>query len=144
MWRSAAHPGFQDLQGFGRRKIEASSEEMVNDIIYQMGALREFAGLHDRPLQHVKPHGALYMALAVDEAASRLFVNMMRRASPDTFIYCMGASQTYKIASELGHPVVREFYADREYDTTGRIVFTRKPDDYDPGQGRRAGGSRLP
>lgn len=129
-----AHPGFLDLQGFGRRKIEASAEEMSNDIVYQMGALREFARLYDRPLQHVKPHGALYMALAADAAASLLFVNTMRRVAPDTFIYCMGASETYRIAAQAGQPVVREFYADREYDTTGKIVFTRKPDDYDPGK----------
>ncbi|ARM90926.1 MULTISPECIES: 5-oxoprolinase subunit PxpA [Rhizobium] len=127
-----AHPGFRDLQGFGRRKIEASAEEMVNDIIYQIGALREFARLHGAPLQHVKPHGALYMALAANDVASALFVGIMRRAAPDTFIYCMGASETYKSALRAGHPVIREFYADREYDTTGKIVFTRKPDDYKP------------
>lgn len=127
-----AHPGFRDLQGFGRRRIEASAEEMVNDIVYQIGALREFARLHGANLQHVKPHGALYMALAADTAASTLFVDTMRRVAPDTFIYCMGASETYRIAARQGHPVVREFYADREYDTTGKIVFTRKPDDYNP------------
>ncbi|OVE86853.1 lactam utilization protein LamB [Agrobacterium tumefaciens] len=127
-----AHPGFRDLQGFGRRKIEASAEEMVNDIIYQIGALREFVRLHGATLQHVKPHGALYMALAANKTASTHFVKTMRTVAPDTFIYCMGASETYRVASELGHPVVREFYADREYDTTGKIVFTRKPDDYNP------------
>lgn len=127
-----AHPGFRDLQGFGRRKVEASAEEMVNDIIYQVGALREFARLHGGTLQHVKPHGALYMALAADEAASAAFVNAMRKAAPDLLIYCMGASATYRIASQAGHPVIREFYADRDYDTTGRIVFTRKPGHHDP------------
>ena len=126
------HPGFRDLHGFGRRKVEASVEEMVNDIIYQIGALREFARLHGGTLQHVKPHGALYMALAASDAASTAFVNAMRKVAPDTFIYCMGASATYRTAAQTGHPVIREFYADREYDTTGKIVFTRKPDDHNP------------
>lgn len=126
------HPGFRDLQGFGRRRIVQSTEEMINDIIYQVGALREFAHVHGATVQHVKPHGALYMELAANEAASTTFVKLMRRIAPDTFIYCMGASATYRIARELGQPVVREFYADREYDSTGKIVFTRQPDDYNP------------
>ena len=126
------HPGFHDLQGFGRRRIEQSTEEMINDITYQVGALREFARARGAEIQHVKPHGALYMELAANEAASTAFVELMKRIAPEAFIYCMGASSTYRIAKELGQPVVREFYADREYDSTGRIVFTRKPDDYNP------------
>ena len=56
-----AHPGYADLQGFGRRTISAKPEELVNDVIYQTGALREFGRRHGIGLQHVKPHGALYM-----------------------------------------------------------------------------------
>lgn len=126
------HPGYRDLHGFGRRKVEAGVDETINDIIYQVGALREFVRLHGGTIQHVKPHGALYMALAADEAASTAFVDVMKLLAPDTFIYCMEASATYRIASKAGHPVVREFYADREYDKTGKIVFTRKPDDCNP------------
>lgn len=127
-----AHPGYHDLVGFGRRKISASDDEMVNDILYQVGALREFAARHGTSVQHVKPHGAMYMELAENESASRAFVETMRTLMPQTFIYCMGASATYRIAKELGQPVIREFYADREYDRSGRIVFTRKPDNYKP------------
>lgn len=127
-----AHPGFHDLVGFGRRKIIASADEMVNDIIYQLGALREFVTRHGSSIQHVKPHGALYMELAANEPASRAFVETMKALAPETYIYCMGASATYRVAKELGHPVIREFYADREYDKSGQIVFTRNPDDYNP------------
>ncbi len=59
-----AHPGYRDLQGFGRRRIDGSTAELVNDIVYQVGAIREFAKRHGAHLQHVKPHGALYMELA--------------------------------------------------------------------------------
>ena len=69
-----AHPGFRDLVGFGRRHIAAPAIELVNDMLYQLGALREFARLQGLSLQHVKPHGALYMHLARDEVAARLFV----------------------------------------------------------------------
>jgi 5-oxoprolinase (ATP-hydrolysing) subunit A len=128
-----AHPGYRDLQGFGRRKISGSGEEFVNDIIYQVGALREFARRHGANLQHVKPHGALYMELAANEALSRAFVQFMRVVAPTAFIYCLGVSETYRVACEAGQPVIREFYADRDYDRSGSIVFTRRADKPDPG-----------
>lgn len=127
-----AHPGFRDLLGFGRRFIGAGAEELVNDIVYQVGALREFARRHDLRLQHVKPHGALYMHAARDEAFSRTLVDMLRRTAPDMALYCMGSSVTCEVARSAGHPTVREFYADRDYDRTGSIVFTRRVGALDP------------
>ena len=127
-----AHPGYRDLQGFGRRKINGTKDEIVNDVIYQVGALREFARRHGASLQHVKPHGALYMELAANEALSRSFVQSMRTIAPSVFIYCMGISQTYRVARDAGHPVIREFYADRDYDRTGSIVFARRVDRLNP------------
>ena len=67
-----AHPGYRDLQGFGRRYIRTSTEELVNDIVYQIGAIREFGRRYGIPLQHVKLHGALYMEAAVNEELSQL------------------------------------------------------------------------
>ena len=54
-----AHPGFPDLQGFGRRNMNLSYEEVKNYVIYQIGALEAFARKEGKSLQHVKPHGAL-------------------------------------------------------------------------------------
>ena len=125
------HPGYRDLQGFGRRRIAGSNDELINDIVYQIGAVREFARRHGGSIQHVKPHGALYMELADNEPFSRAFVDLMRTIAPDAFIYCMGASVTYRIAREMGQPVVREFYADRDYHRDGKIVFARKVDRFD-------------
>lgn len=121
-----AHPGFRDLVGFGRRHIAAPAIELVNDMLYQLGALREFARLQGLSLQHVKPHGALYMHLARDEAAARLFVETLQRLEPELLLYCMPGSATWRIGRELGQPLVREFYADRDYDRSGSIVFTRR------------------
>jgi len=130
--RIGVHPGYRDLQGFGRRRIVGTAEENVNDIVYQIGALREFARRHDAEIQHVKPHGALYMELAADEVMSKAFVQIMRKLAPEAFIYCMGASATYRAAVALGQPVIREFYADREYNASGFIVLTRRGDTYEP------------
>jgi UPF0271 protein len=127
-----AHPGYRDLQGFGRRKIEGTPRELVNDMIYQVGAVREFARRHGARLQHVKPHGALYMEMAVNDELSQIFVQYMRTVEPNAYIFCMGGSATYRVAKEAGQPVVREFYADRDYDDSGSIVFTRDAGRPDP------------
>lgn len=129
-----AHPGFRDLVGFGRRHIAAPATELVNDMLYQLGALREFARLHGLALQHIKPHGALYMHLARDEEAARLFVETLQRVDPNLLLFCMDGSATCRWAEALGQPVVREFYADREYDVTGSIVFIRRVTAWDPEQ----------
>ncbi|MFE3836427.1 5-oxoprolinase subunit PxpA [Pseudogemmobacter sonorensis] len=121
-----AHPGYRDLIGFGRRRIDASPEELVNDILYQVGALREFGRLHGVPLQHIKPHGALYMEAARNENLSLHLVETLRRTSPEVAIFCMDVSETCAVARRLDQPVVREFYADRDYDDSGSIVFTRR------------------
>jgi UPF0271 protein len=127
-----AHPGYRDLQGFGRRKINGTSREIVNDLIYQVGALREFARRHDVPVQHIKPHGALYMELAANADLSQLFIQYMRTAAPNMFVFCMDRSATCLAAQEAGQPIVREFYADRDYGDTGWIVFTRDAGRPDP------------
>lgn len=127
-----AHPGYRDLQGFGRRRIDGSAAELVNDIIYQVGALKEFAKRHGVRLQHVKPHGALYMELAGNDELSDAFIAYMRKVEPDTPILCMGMSRTYELARQAGQPVAREFFADRDYGDDGAIVFTRRVGRLDP------------
>lgn len=121
-----AHPGYNDLQGFGRRYIKASSEELVNDVVYQIGAIREFGRRYGVPLQHIKPHGALYMEAAVNEELSQLLIDTLQKTCSSAIIFCMGASKTYEIAKQSGHPVAREFYADRDYSNSGSIVFKRQ------------------
>lgn len=127
-----AHPGFRDLVGFGRRHLQAPADELVNDMVYQLGALREFARLAGTQLQHIKPHGALYMHAARDEALSRALVAALQAIEPTLKLYCMGSSVTCAVARAAGQPVVREFYADRDYDMSGSIVFTRRVGALDP------------
>lgn len=129
-----AHPGYADLQGFGRRAINASPEELVNDMLYQIGALREFGRRHGVPLQHVKPHGALYMTCAGDEDLSRQLIDALQVTGPELFVYCMSVSRTFGVARDAGQPVVREFYADRDYDRSGSIVFARKMRPLEPAE----------
>lgn len=129
-----AHPAYWDLQGFGRRFMKCSNEELVNDIVYQIGSLREFCRRHGVRLLHVKPHGALYMEAAKNESLSNHLIEVLRVCAPDLMLFCMDISLSYQVARSLGQPVIREFYADRDYDNSGSIVFARKVAQADPDQ----------
>ena len=119
------HPGFRDLVGFGRRHIEASATELVNDALYQLGALREFARLNGVDLQHFKLHGALYMHAARDEEFATALISALQIVDPELPVLVMGGSVIDDVARDRGQPVIREFYADRHYGENGQIVFTR-------------------
>ncbi len=114
-----AHPGFRDLVGFGRRHIHAPAQELVDDMLYQLGALREIARAQGVTLQHIKPHGALYMAPGPRRRSRpAVWCKTCNCIEPTLLLYCMPNSVIWRVAKELGQPVVREFYADREYDLT--------------------------
>jgi 5-oxoprolinase (ATP-hydrolysing) subunit A len=119
------HPGYRDLVGFGRREMDVPPDEIHDEIIYQLGALREFARYYDMEVQHVKPHGALYMVAARDEELSRAIIEAIQRVDSGLLLFCMQASVTYQLAQKMDQPVVAEFYADREYNDDAQIVFTR-------------------
>src|ERR687897_462446 len=119
------HNGYRDLVGFGRREIGVSPDEIHDELIYQLGALREFARLYDMEVQHVKPHASLYMVAARDEEISRAIIEAIQRVDPGLLLFCMQASLTYEVAQRMDQPVAAEFYADRAYNDEGQIVFTR-------------------
>jgi 5-oxoprolinase (ATP-hydrolysing) subunit A len=120
------HNGYRDLMGFGRVEMSVTPDEVHDELIYQLGALREFARYYDMEVQHVKPHASLYMTAARDEEISRAIIEAIQRVDPDLVIYCMQASVTYEVARKLDQPVATEFFADRDYNDEGQIVFTRK------------------
>jgi 5-oxoprolinase (ATP-hydrolysing) subunit A len=127
------HSGYKDLVGFGRREMQMSPDEVQDELIYQLGALREFARYYDMEVQHVKPHGSLYMVAARNEELSRAIIEAVQRVDPGLLLFCMQASLTYELAQRMDQPVVAEFYADREYNEEGQIVFTRAvTEDLDP------------
>ncbi|MGY4876650.1 5-oxoprolinase subunit PxpA [Vreelandella aquamarina] len=126
------HPGFRDLVGFGRRAISASAEELVNDAIYQLGALRELAYLEGLTMRHFKLHGALFMHAAKDVDFAGLLCAGLARTAPQVPVYCLAGSALDEEAKKLELPRVHEFYADRDYNDEGSIVFVRKVQRLDP------------
>ncbi len=79
-WR---HPGFQDLAGFGRRNIDMEREDLMNLIIYQIGALDIFCQKHGVPLRHVKPHGNMNNMADSDEQMATNIVDAVLAVRPD-------------------------------------------------------------
>lgn len=122
--RVGAHVGFPDLMGFGRRPMHCKHEEVRDFLVYQTGALRLFLELAGEQLQHVKPHGSLYMMAAEDEALSRVILETVASIGRDLPVYCMRDSVTYEVGKRIGVPVVAEFYADRGMRDNGQIIFT--------------------
>ena len=117
-----AHPGFPDLQGFGRRKMDISPEEIKNLITYQIGALQAIAKAEGMSLQHVKPHGALYNTIANDKKLGQAVVEAILKINKDLILIGLAKSEIIDIALKSGLKVAREAFADREYNLDGTLV----------------------
>jgi len=130
--RVGAHPSLPDLQGFGRREMKMSREELTNCIIYQVGALKGFLEAEGMPLNHIKPHGALYgMAARMEHVAHAVC------DAADVFdVPLMGMVNTLheKIYGERGRRMIAEFYADLDYGDDGALIITRVHDAKDPAE----------
>ena len=133
--RVGAHPSYPDLQGFGRREMKMGHDELVACIIYQVGALKAFLDLEGMPLNHIKPHGALYgvasrdplVAEAIAEAVGAFGVPVMGMA--DT------AHET--VYSAKGLTFIPEYYTDLDYTDDGKLIITREHGATDPAEAAR-------
>ncbi|MDK2925454.1 MAG: 5-oxoprolinase (ATP-hydrolyzing) subunit [Bacillota bacterium] len=122
-----AHPGYPDLQGFGRRNMNLTPDEVKNFVIYQVGALAAFARAAGRPLQHVKAHGALYNMAAKDAKLARAIAEGVKAAAPDAILLALAGSEMVKAAREVGLKVAQEVFADRAYNPDGTLVPRSQP-----------------
>ncbi|HHY92713.1 MAG TPA: LamB/YcsF family protein [Firmicutes bacterium] len=122
-----AHPGYPDLQGFGRRNMNLTPEEAKNFIIYQVGALAAFARAAGRPLQHVKAHGAFYNMAAKDAKLARAIAEGVKAVAPDAILLALAGSEMVKAAHAVGLKVAQEVFADRAYTAEGTLVPRSQP-----------------
>lgn len=121
-----AHPGFPDLQGFGRRELKMSPEEIRSSIIYQVGALQAFAKMHGKKLQHVKPHGAMYNMAAKDQAMAEAICEGVKAVDDNLILMAQAGSELQKAAEKYGLKFAREIFADRAYEEDGSLVNRKK------------------
>jgi UPF0271 protein len=127
--RVGAHPSLPDLQGFGRREMKMPREELTNCMIYQIGALKGFLQAEDMPLNHIKPHGALYGMAARSEEVAHAVAD-----AADVFhvpILGMKGTVHERVYTARGHAFLAEFYADLFYNDDGSLIITRKHDPVD-------------
>jgi UPF0271 protein len=122
-----AHPGFPDLVGFGRRTLDATPEEIENDVLYQIGALAAFARAEGTTLAHLKPHGALYNLAAMRPPIANAIARAVARFDANLVLVGQPGSAMMDAAREQGIPFVREGFADRAYNRDGTLRARREP-----------------
>ena len=115
-----AHPGYPDLNGFGRRYLAMAPRDVSNIITYQVAALAGFTSGHH--LHHVKPHGALYNAAGKDYELALAICKGIQRVDPQLPIYGLAGSNLIKAANKVGLPARSEAFADRAYQADGSLV----------------------
>ena len=128
--RVGAHPGYPDLQGFGRREMEMEPEEITAAVLYQVGALRGFLDAEGLALNHLKPHGALYGRAARDPVVAHAVAD-----AAEVFglpVLGMAGTEHERSCAEHGLEFVAEYYADLDYDDDGSLVITRHHEAHDP------------
>lgn len=114
-----AHPGYPDLQGFGRREMNLSAEEVEALTLYQIGALAGFCRAFRCELTHVKPHGALYNQAARDPRLAEAIARGVKRFSSTLMLVGLAGSMLVEAGSTFGLCVVKEGFPDRAYEPDG-------------------------
>jgi 5-oxoprolinase (ATP-hydrolysing) subunit A len=117
-----AHPGYPDLLGFGRRHLETSPGEITQYLLYQIGALAAIARACSVPLQHVKPHGALYNLAARDERTAAEVIAALQSYDPELMLVTLAGSLCAEMAVAAGLRVVLEVFPDRAYLGSGQLA----------------------
>lgn len=125
-----AHPGLPDREGFGRREMKMTREEVAALTLYQVGALRAFADHEGATMSHIKPHGSLFgmaqnqmhVAEGIADAAETLGLPLI--AFSDC---CMS-----EVFTRRGLDFTCEFYADLDYTADGRQIITKEHESPSP------------
>jgi 5-oxoprolinase (ATP-hydrolysing) subunit A len=122
-----AHPGYPDLQGFGRRNMDLTPEETEAMLLYQLGALAAFARAAGVEVTHIKPHGALYNQAAADRRLADAIARATKRFSRSLILVGLAGSKLIEAGIEAGLPVANEGFPDRAYNSDGTLMSRRLP-----------------
>lgn len=126
------HPGLPDKMGFGRRKMDATPEEVRDYVVYQLGALIAFAHRHGAAVEHVKPHGAMYSMLSESPDHARAVMEGMLEVDED-LVYLATDMNIYEVAQEVdGLQAVFEGYVDLDYRADRSLIVEKQLEERDP------------
>ncbi|WP_223066977.1 LamB/YcsF family protein [Paenibacillus caui] len=123
-----AHPGLQDLVGFGRREMDISPEEAHDIVVYQIGSLWGFVRAEGAKLQHVKPHGALYNMAARNAGLAEAIAEAVYSVDPELILFGLAGSELIRAGEKAGLRTASEVFADRTYQSDGSLTARRLPD----------------
>ncbi len=122
-----AHPGFADLQGFGRRRMSLSTEELGNMVAYQLGAAQAMARRAGGRVRHLKLHGALANMASEAPEIARACYSAALAVDPEIILVVLAATPMEAVARDLGARWAGEIFADRAYEDDATLVDRRKP-----------------
>jgi UPF0271 protein len=122
-----AHPGFDDLRGFGRRAMQVSADEVYDITVYQIGAVKAFAEARGGHLAHVKAHGALYNMSARNREMACALCAAVRDVDSNLIFYGLAGSDLVTAAHEVGLRCAEEVFADRTYQDDGSLTPRSDP-----------------
>lgn len=120
-----AHPGYFDLDNFGRTEREITPNEAGRLVLMQIEQLYEVAG---SKLRHVKLHGALYNQVSRDPYLADGVITDLARLWPDLIVIALAGSQLAQAARLRGLRVAEEVFADRTYQRDGTLTPRSRPD----------------
>ncbi len=119
--RVGAHPGFPDREGFGRRPLPCTPDEVTAFVTAQVRALQAVAAAESVTVAHVKPHGALYNLAARDGAVAAAIVQAVVACGVPVVYGLAGESALLEAARAAGLEAVGEGFADRGYAPDGTL-----------------------
>lgn len=117
-----AHPSLPDLQGFGRREMSVSPDEVYAQVLYQIGALSGITQAAGAKLEHVKPHGALYNMTARDHTLADAIARAVKDFNADLILVGLAGSASVAAARQAGLTCAREAFCDRRYRADGSLL----------------------
>jgi UPF0271 protein len=122
-----AHPGFADLQGFGRRRMHVPFDSLGNSVRYQLGAAMAMAKAAGGEVRHLKLHGALSNMSSENEDMSRALYEAALSVDPNICIMVLAATAQERVVKDLGCTYAAEIFADRAYNDDATLVDRSKP-----------------
>jgi 5-oxoprolinase (ATP-hydrolysing) subunit A len=125
--RIGAQVSYRDLAGFGRRFIDVAPDDLVADVVYQIGALQAIAHAAGSAVSYVKPHGALYNTIVTNREQAAAVAAAVHLVDPALPVLGMAGSAFFDEADRVGLRTVAEAFADRAYRPDGQLVSRREP-----------------
>lgn len=122
-----AHPGYPDMQGFGRRVLPMTPAEIFNAVLAQIGALAAIAKAEGAALRHVKAHGALYNHAALNAPIARAIADAVATFDRSLIFVGLAGSGLITAGRLAGLRVAAEAFADRAYEPDGTLRDRKQP-----------------